>query len=136
MKPKLTELERDNLARVKAIRARLKRCPRVPTDWSQAAIAYAMWLAKRDGITIPTDCEKPRAVWSGVNKLRGSKWIFERRIRAVSWGHEKDVYNTRKNGKRGAFLYRAFEAELTIELPHWDWQPEVFDESVILEDAA
>jgi hypothetical protein len=99
------------------------------------AIAYAKWLAERDGIELPKmEC---RVVWSGF--VSGSKtrkrtrWdgsvevnkAWCNRISAVEWGREHEVYNTLKNGRRGAWLYNEFRAELTIEIPHWDFEPQV-----------
>jgi hypothetical protein len=122
--------QRDNAARVRKIKAAARRCPRVATNWEQAAIAYARWLAARDGIALPTS--RPRVEWSGVNTLRGSKWIFERRIRAVSWGREESVFNKRKDGRRGAWSHNAFVADVTVPIPNWDWAPQVFDETPAL----
>jgi hypothetical protein len=117
--------QRDNAARVKKIRAAARRCPRVGPNWDLTAINYARWLAARDGIALPTS--KPRVDWSWVYIQATGK--NERRIRGVSWGHEKDVYNTRKDGRRGAWSHRIFVADVTVAIPNWDWRPEVFDES-------
>lgn len=82
------------------------------------ALQYAKWLAARDGVELPK--LKTKCVWSGV--YRGARW--QRRIRAVEWGRDEDVYNTRKDGRRGAWLYTRFVPELTIEIPNWDFDPE------------
>ena len=119
----------------KKIKAYIPRCRFSDDDRERTAIAYAKWIAARDGIVIPppTWGLKPRAIWSGVySKTRKGKRgyaVFERRIRAVEWGREEDVYNTRKDGRQGAWSHKAWVSELTIELPHWDWQPEVIDTS-------
>jgi len=103
-------------------------------DWERTAIAYAKWIAARDGIVLPppTWGLKPRAIWSGVySKARTNRGrpIWERRIKSVEWGREENVYNTRTDGRQGAWSHKAWKSELTIELPHWDWQPEVIDTS-------
>lgn len=102
------------------------------------AITYALWLATRDGIELPTHREKPRVSWAGVysktrtRRLPATAWcpdpkpqaIYERRICAVEWGHEEERFNTRKDGKRGAWTHNEFVPVLRIEIPHWDWQPD------------
>jgi hypothetical protein len=120
--------QRDNAARVRKIKAAARRCPRVATNWEQAAIAYARWLAARDGIALPTS--RPRVEWSSVFNPETNK--NERRIRAVSWGREESVFNTRKDGRRGAWSHNAFVADVTVVIPNWSWQPQVFDETPAL----
>jgi hypothetical protein len=124
--------QRDNAARVRKIKAAARRCPRVGTNWNQTAIDYARWLATRDGIALPTS--RPRVEWSSVFNPETGK--NERRIRAVSWGHETQVYNKRKDGRRGAWSHTAFVAEVSIVIPHWSWQPQVFDETPALAPVA
>lgn len=96
------------------------------------AKAYVRWLANRDGITIPA--LKQRVIWSGfysATKTRNVKHYngvrtqpaFMKRIEAVEWGHKEPVYNTRKDGRRGAYLYSNWICELRIDIPHWDWEP-------------
>lgn len=117
--------QHDNAARVKKNRATLRRCSRIANNWEQMAIDYARWLATRDSIALPDN--RPRVEWSSVYVDKLAK--CERRIRAVAWGHEENVYNYRKNGRRGARIGLHFIAEVTVPLPHWDWQPEVIDET-------
>lgn len=104
------------------------------------AIAYAQWLAARDGLTIPTDRGiKAKCHWDGIysaiRKRKSRRWdgsvseqaAYLKRIRAVEWGTERkeEVYNTLKTGKRGAWLYNIthFDVQLRVEIPHWDWEP-------------
>jgi hypothetical protein len=112
----------------------------------KTAEAYARWLAARDGIALPTGC-KVRVEWSGVySKFKtrnvhhwsGTKTqeAYLKRIRAVSWGKDHEVFNTRKDGRRGAWLYNEFRAELTIEIPHWDFEPAPPIEEIISEGIA
>ena len=75
-------------------------------------------------------------VWSGVysatrmhttKKWDGSKHVagvYEKRAAAVEWGRERPVYNTRRDGKQGAWLYDEFVATFRIDLPNWDFNPE------------
>jgi hypothetical protein len=100
---------------------------------AEIAEKYARWLAARDGVSIPHG--KIRVDWRhvyGEHRTRPvKKWdgtirpqqIAERRACAVEWGHEEEVYNTRKDGKRGAWLYNQFVADLRIEIPNWDFDP-------------
>jgi hypothetical protein len=101
-------------------------------SWERTAILYAEWLARRDGVALPGGNERPKAEWSGVysktRKGARGQAIYERRICSVAWGHKEPVYNTRKDGRRGAWLYDQFVPVLTITIPHWDWQPEVTEE--------
>lgn len=90
----------------------------------ERAIAYAKWLAARDGVTVPKDyASKPRIVWSGVYEGQ----TYRKRIQAVEWGNrwEERIYNTRKDGRRGAYSHtiKHFDVALRIEIPHWDWLP-------------
>ena len=119
----------------KKIKAYIPPCRFSDEDWQRTAITYAKWIAARDGVELPAPARglKPRAIWSGVysktRKGARGRPIFERRIQRVEWGREEDVYNTRADGRRGAWSHKAWKPELTIELPHWDWQPEVIDTS-------
>lgn len=85
------------------------------------AVAYAEWLAERDGVSIPKDC-KVSAVWGQVSVPGKAK--PEARVRAVEWasnGHQP----------RGEYVKRKWvmpdyvegKVELTINIPHWDWVP-------------
>ena len=90
----------------------------------ERAIAYAKWLAVRDGITIPKGYDsKTRIDWSGVYEGR----TYRKRIRAVEWGNRwtEEIYNTRKDGRRGAYSHTVehFDAKLRVEIPHWAWLP-------------
>lgn len=79
------------------------------------ALKYVEWLAARDGIKIPTCASLP--ITDGV--MISNK--YEPRVRGVSWGHEEPVYATRKDGRRGAFLYKEWIETFRIEIPHWDF---------------
>jgi hypothetical protein len=115
------------------------------------AIAYAEWLAQRDGLTIPNEYKiKTRADWSGFysatkTRKQTRSWsgttehaIYCKRIRAVEWGIESQVehYNHRKDGRRGAWAYNEvkFEVLLRIEIPNWDFEPDEPVEEIITED--
>ena len=133
---------------------------RTDAEWEETALTYARWLAAKRGIEVPqAGLRGPRSygysmptgvtyacvqwadVYEGRTRKRTRKWsgevvyvqIATRRIRAVQWGYERGVYNTRKNGKQGAWLYNEFVPELEIELPHWDWVPKVIDLTDVLE---
>lgn len=89
------------------------------------AILYAEWLARRDGITLP-ELTTRRAIWSGVPsamRSRGGRPIHERRIYAISFGREEDLYRIKKNGKRGARLGKTWAEESRFDLPNWDFNP-------------
>jgi hypothetical protein len=102
------------------------------SKWESTAIQLAVVIAKKRGIKLPDGTEyprlKPRAQWSGVNRHRenGGQY-FERRIRAVEWGFEDTFYKRRKNVRRGGLLHNKWKCELEIELPYWDFVPEVID---------
>jgi len=96
------------------------------------AIAYARWLAARDGITIPPGLE-PRAVWSGFYsahlKTRRKFWsgvkecdVWCKRVRAVEFGRTLSVeIHDKRNRFKG---YRdEWVCEMTIPIPHWDFEP-------------
>jgi hypothetical protein len=75
--------------------------------------------------------------WSGVYKKRKTgRPIYERRIRAVRWGRDEEVYNTRKDGRRGAWRFTQFVVDFEFPLPNWDWQPEMTEEHEQLARAA
>lgn len=117
------------------------------TDYNAAqAVKYALWLAARDGVVIPAGLTR-RVVWSGIYSATKTRNVhhwngtqtqaaYLKRVRAVEWGREHEVYNTRKDGKRGAWLYNEFRAELTIEIPNWDWEPKEPVEEIELEAMA
>ena len=95
------------------------------------AIAYAEWIAKRDGIQISNG--KIRCAWSGFYSAwskrnqrfyGGAKEVelYCHRICAVEWGHEEEVYNVRKDGRRGAWSHNQWVAESRIDIPHWDFE--------------
>lgn len=67
---------------------------------------------------------------------RHSGNIHCRRVQAVEWGHDEEVYNTRKDGRQGAYIYTKFVAELRIEIPNWDFDPRQPVEEIDLEMAA
>lgn len=104
-----------------------------PQRAERQAITYARWLAARDGIELPTYHDQPRALWSGVeSKLRrasNGRFCFEPRIRAVAWGHDEAIFNVRKDGRRGAWCGKRFESAFEMPLPHWDWRPNMTEES-------
>ena len=85
------------------------------------AVAYARWLAQRDGVAIPDDADA-QVVRSGfesaakVHKTRNAP-VFCPRIRAVEFGRSQKTYGDR-SGRNSQFT-----AALTIEIPHWDWEP-------------
>jgi hypothetical protein len=108
---------------------------RSDNDWERIAITYVKWVANRRDIELPNRCECPciKVCWSSVGlstQTKTGRYRYERRIRSVCWGHKEEVYNIRKDKKQGAYLYTKFVTELEIELPFWDWQPEVIDTSV------
>lgn len=78
----------------------------------QRAVLYAEWLAARDGLAVPEDCNGV-AVW-GVSD-EGSK-----RVRSVEWRKRANIWG---RDTRGAAL-------LTVNIPHWDWVPKVTEETV------
>jgi hypothetical protein len=79
------------------------------------AVQYALWLAKRDGTIIPTNTAKAMPVWATVTTKAGK---LEHRVSAVCW-------HTLGNGRPvGAAVAR-------IEIPHWDWEPEMPTEEII-----
>lgn len=89
-------------------------------DWERKAIIYARWLAARDGIKLAensaciyerSNSPKPFAVWDTIPVRRQGKIVQEKRIRAVEWRHRLAGGGT--------------ETALRIDLPHWDWVPEV-----------
>jgi hypothetical protein len=92
-------------------------------DWERAAINYAVWLAEKRGIALPASDpwkgyrHRPTALWAGAQSLtrkaKSGRPIMEQRIWAVSWPCGGP----------------------TIELPGWDFQPEVIDLSEIREAA-
>ena len=99
-------------------------------------IAYARWLASRDGIEIQSSYEyackisvdwrtvysryrkRVRRFWNGTHEVETTY----KRAAAVEWGHDESVYNTRKDGRQGAFLYRQFVCDVRIEIPNWDFE--------------
>lgn len=110
------------------------------------ARAYAEWLARRDGITIPKGL-KCRVEWSvfyhPTKKRLAKGWngpvereVYCKRIQAVTWGREEQRYNSRKEGRRAAYSYTVFVEELRIEIPNWDWCPAEPVETLDLELAA
>lgn len=98
-----------------------------------AAMRYARWLLVREGKEVPVlEC---RVEWGGVYSLHKTRqhkcWngetakreIYCRRVRAVIWGRKKTpVYNTRKDGRRGAWSHDTFEIEMRVVIPHWDFE--------------
>lgn len=84
------------------------------------AIEYAKWLAARDGLELPNSPKIRFCIYSGQ----------------VQWGREEDVYNTRKDGRRGAWQGKCFEAEFTIQIPHWGWTPAEPVEEILESEAA
>ncbi len=98
-----------------------RRMPR-PVTYSRdavperIAVEYARWLAKRDGIGMPTHPATPvKCEWSGVeSRTRTNQHgnpVFERRIVAVCFG-----------------LVR-------VPIPNWDWQPDEPVEDIIPDTA-
>lgn len=106
---------------------------------------YALWLAQRDGLAIP--CGECRVEWAGIysttqtRKVRSWNGVrtqaaYLPRIRAVEWGRMQPCYNTRKDGRRGAWTHDEFVAYLRIEIPHWDFEPtEPVEETEFLQAA-
>lgn len=93
----------------KARRAKLISTPaKSDYNWEHTAVAYARWLASRDGIEIPAGFSRATCEWSGVHSAtktnKHGRAVWERRIMAVRFsGHAV-------TGPR-------------IEIPNWDWQP-------------
>lgn len=110
------------------------------------AVEYVNWIAKRDGLTIPL-CPVQKIIWSGIYSaheththrrydgtlVKSPRYLH--RIQAVAWGHNEEIYNTRKNGQRGAYLYTSFVEEFRIEIPHWDFEPAPAIEETISDDS-
>jgi hypothetical protein len=98
-------------------------------QWERTAITYALWLAEKRGIKLP-ECTS-RVEWSDVAVYTSTnKRRHEKRIRAVTWGSWQEIYNTRKDDRRGAFSHKEWQVKFELELPHWDWNPEkVIDHS-------
>jgi hypothetical protein len=108
------------------------------------AIAYARWLAARDGITIPTTLKcrieysyvyssfRKRKVrsWAGVSEQASGQRRGQRRIRSVSWGRDIERYFPRKDGRQGAWTHTEFVPELTIAIPHWDFEHPPIEETI------
>lgn len=82
---------------------------------TQQARKYIAWIAKRDGISLPHG--EPRAINASV--MIGNKYCP--RIRGIAWGYDEEIYNTRKDGRRGAFLYKQWVETSRIEIPNWDF---------------
>lgn len=119
---------------------------------ARRAVQYAEWLAERDGLAVPAERNiKARCDWTGIySKARtrnSRRWdgslseqpAYLKRVRAVEWGTEwkEEVYNTRKDGKRGAWSHNLmhFDVLLRVEIPNWDFEhPEPVEE--LLEQAA
>lgn len=100
-------------------------------SWKRAAVAYAAWWADRQGISFPAG-RAARVHWDFVCRMQApGKKIRESRIRSVEWGHEETVPDDRH--PRG--YYALWVCDLEIELPHWDWQPEVIDCSLAANEA-
>lgn len=98
--------------------------------WRNKALAYARWLAARDGVALPTNNQlKIKAVWRTVrSKTRGSfktRCPRQRRIAAVAWGQDEERFFRRKDGQRGAYTHTEFVEEFRFDLPNWDWVPDV-----------
>lgn len=94
----------------------------------RCAIAYAEWLAARDGLQVPMgNSVKPRVDYGLCVNVKGK---YASRPRAVEWGTE--------DGRRGAWSYteRRFEVLLRVEIPHWDWSPAEPVEETIREEIA
>lgn len=73
--------------------------------FESAALFYARWLMKRDGIAEPVTSNRTKTEWAGVYVTRpDGRVVFERRIRAVLWFH---------NGQE---VHRQ-------DLPNWDFVP-------------
>ena len=109
--------------------SKVARVDKSDEAWLATAIEYAKWIAKRDGIDLPAPgtYRKTRADWSGAysttRKASNGGFVYERRIRAVQWGDEVERFNTRKDGRRGAFIGKEQVTYFEIVLPNWDWQP-------------
>jgi len=105
---------------------------------------YAEWLCRRDGREIP-DCRTSRCVWNSVEigeHQRKRRWggsqtviVSSHRIQAVEYGHMREVHNTRKDGKQGAWLYNEFVAEFRVDLPNWDFNPTEPQEEIVDDEA-
>jgi len=118
-------------------RPRKPAVPKVTLDrggWERKAITYARWLAERDGIALPNGPDVILPGWNSRHWPRDAnvsiEWCTvyvptktgeqraEYRICSVSWGRVCGVFNMSKQ----------FEADIRVELPHWDWvEPEVID---------
>jgi hypothetical protein len=126
-------------------------CAGGPTDRQineEAALKYARWLATRDGKDVQryrTRFEQRdefwvrdsyRVEWGCVEskhkrRRRRPRWTggfsaefpaMLDRVRAVEFGTARNVYNERKDGRQGAYLYTEFVSEIRIEIPHWDFE--------------
>lgn len=155
-------ITRVELCKPKRFKARVPSRGTLSDDgWRDKALAYALWLAQRDGVAVPTDCGlKVRAEWSGVYNPHRTRvpagksnpfppsyrqhalWnadharsVYERRIQAVVWGRERELYATRKDGRQGEFIGEVFDVEFRIELPNWDFCPVPPVEEIIMGDA-
>jgi len=110
------------------------------------AIEYAKWLAQRDGITIPDESvvqaewtwfvssyyKTRRRFWNGTREVKKST----KRIKAVQWGHNEIRHYNRTD--RHSSIYTQFVADLTIPIPHWDFEHPPIDgiDTNISEDIA
>ena len=110
------------------------------------AIGYVRWLAGRDKIEIYSGYScKTRCDWRDVDipgktvgrhYYNGTRQVqaTEKRISAVEHGHEEEVFKIRKDGSRGAFLYKQFVCDVRIEIPNWDFVPSCTDETLPIFD--
>jgi hypothetical protein len=115
------------------------------TRGERHAIEYAEWLCKRDGREVPSHCHHTHIVWNSVEvgtHERKRKWggtqtviVTEPRVEAVEWGHMREVYNERKDGRRGAWLYNEFVAEFRVDFPNWDFNPAEPQEEIVDDEA-
>lgn len=84
------------------------------------AIAYAQWLARRDGLAIPAQ-GTPELITSGVYVGRR----YEKRVKAVEWRTEERVpqYAPGKRGRRWTHDEVVRNTHLRIDFPNWNWVP-------------
>jgi hypothetical protein len=93
----------------RAPKAYVGNSPSSTRDYTaQRAVLYARWLAKRDGKVIPSDCTAV-ACWSQVDVP--GKARPEPRVFGVTWQNKS-------------------RALLHIDIPHWDWVPQVTEETL------
>jgi len=115
-----------------------------PDKPDKMAVAYARWLAKRDGVDIPKyDETRIQFTWNGLNG-KGAGWAraveFVKRCEGYQ---ERTTYRTMGGGGKLRDLKkpkmewtRWTEVVLEIEIPHSDFDPRATDESEVATSAS